>query len=305
MKLDLQELETFIQVVEQGSVSGAADRLSISKSVVSKRLSDLEKRLGAKLLYRSTRKVTPTENGVQFYQQVKAAVADLNDAAEAAAFTDSGLCGTLRILAPMSFGTLWLAPLIADFMQLHPGIQVALQLDDRVTDFEREGYDLCLRVSRIRDSALIARQLAISPRILCCSPEYAAHHGTPSTAAQILEHPCIGYCNVAAGQVWSFDALDPPGEPITLAPQGRFTSNNGEAMRDMALRGLGLTVLPAFIVQSQITNGSLLALEPGVRPTDDQIYALYPRSSRASRKVLALCDFLQQALAAQPWAHKS
>ena len=130
--------------------------------------------------------------------------------------------GRLQMLAPMSFGTLWLAPLIADFMQLHPGIQVALQLDDRVTDFEREGYDLCLRVSRIRDTALIARQLAVSPRVLCCSPDYAARHGTPSTAAQILEHPCIGYCNVAAGQVWSFEPLDAPGEQITLAPQGRI-----------------------------------------------------------------------------------
>lgn len=302
MKLDLQEIATFIQVVEQGSVSLAAERLSISKSVVSKRLSDLEKRLGATLLYRSTRKVTPTENGMQFYQQSKAAVADLNAAAEAAAFHDSGLSGMLRILAPMSFGTLWLAPLIAEFMQQHPHIQIALQLDDRISDFEREGYDLCLRVSRIRDSALIGRQLAVSPRVLCCSPAYAAQHGTPNTTAEILEHACIGYCNAAAGQVWSFEPLGTPGDTISLAPQGRFASNNGEAMRDMAMRGLGLTVLPAFIVHTQLADGSLLALEPGARPTDDQIYALYPRSSRASRKVLALCDFLQQALSAQPWS---
>lgn len=302
MKLDIQEIETFLRVAELGSVSLAAQQLGVAKSVVSKRLSDLERNLGARLLFRSTRKVAPTDSGQRFYRQAKAALAELRDAAETVAAEDSSLVGSLRVLAPMSFGTLWLAPLIGDFMQQHPGLQVALHLDDRLTDFERQGYDLCLRVSRLRDSALIARQLADSPRILCCSPDYAARHGVPGNAAQILEHPCIGYSNVAASQVWSFRTLDGTDETISLAPQGRFSSNNGEVMRDMALRGLGLTVLPAFIVQRHIDDGTLLALEPGVRPTDDQLHALYPRSSRASRKVLALCDFLQRALAEQPWS---
>jgi DNA-binding transcriptional LysR family regulator len=301
MKLDLQEIETFIQVVELGSVSLAAERMNISKSVVSKRLSDLEKRLSANLLYRSTRKVIPTENGLQFYQQTKAAVADLSEAAQAATFIDSGLCGTLRVLAPMSLGTMWLVPRIAEFMQLHPHLQVNLQLDDRQTDFEREGYDLCLRVSRIRDSALIARQLANSPRHLCCSPQYLAQHGSPNVAADILDHTCIGYSNVPAAQVWSFHSTDNPNELISLSPRGRFTGNNGEAMRDMAVHGLGLAVLPEFIIYQHLANGSLISLEPGVRPIDDKIYALYPRSSRSSRKVLALCDYLQQSLLSAPW----
>ena len=304
MKLDLQEIETFLQVVELGSVSLAAERLGVVKSVVSKRLSDLERRLGAKLLYRSTRKVTPTESGLQFYPRAKAALAALHEAAELASLDDSGLCGSLRILAPMSFGTLWLAPLLAEFMQQHPRIQLALQLDDRISDFEREGYDLCLRVSHLRDSALIARELAPSPRVLCCSPAYAQRHGLPQRPEQILDHTCIGYSNVATSQVWSFERLDAPGEPLNLSPSGRFTSNNGEAMRDMAMAGLGLAVLPVFIVQRQLDEGSLQVLEPGVRPTDNWIHALYPRSRRASPKVLALCDFLQQRLANPPWQQR-
>ncbi|WXL24851.1 LysR family transcriptional regulator [Ectopseudomonas mendocina] len=302
MKLDLQEIETFIQVVEHGSVSLAAEHINVSKSVVSKRLSDLEKRLNANLLYRSTRKVTPTENGRQFYKQSKAAIADLSEAAESAAFADSGLCGSMRILAPMSLGTLWLAPRVAEFMQLHPRIQINLQLDDRLTDFEREGYDLCLRISRIRDSALIARELSNSPRHLCCSPAYAEQHGVPLNAAEILDHPIIGYSNVSASQVWAFHSLDNPNELVSLSPQGRFTTNNGEVMRDMAVQGLGLSVLPEFIIHQQLANGSLITLEPGVRPVDDKIYALYPRSSRSLRKVLALCDFLQQSLMSAPWS---
>lgn len=302
MKLDFQEIDTFIHVVELGSVSLAAERMGISKSVVSKRLSDLEQRLDAKLLYRSTRKVSPTGNGTEFYQHSKAALANLQEAAETAAINESGLCGMLRITAPMSFGTLWLNRLIAQFMQQNPRIQVTLQLDDRLIDFEREGYDLCLRISRIRDSALIARQLAVSSRSLCCSPAYKAQHGVPQRVEEILEHACIGYANVAPGQVWAFAPLDQPSEVIHLAPQSRFISNNGEAMREMAEQGLGLTVLPTFIAHQQLKDGSLIALEPGVRPTDDYIYAMYPRSSRSSRKVQALCDFLQQALLDMPWA---
>ncbi|KRW62561.1 LysR family transcriptional regulator [Pseudomonas sp. TTU2014-080ASC] len=301
MRLDLQEIETFIQVVELGSVSQAAERLNISKSVVSKRLSDLERRLNANLLYRSTRKVTPTDNGVQFYQQSKAAISNLKEAAESATFIDSGLCGSMRVLAPMSLGTLWLAPRIAEFMKLHPRIRISLQLDDRLTDFEREGYDLCVRISRIGDSALIARPLSLSQRHLCCSPEYAAQNGTPGNISEIIDHSCIGYSNVPSTQVWSFQTIDPPNETFTLSPQGPFTTNNGEAMRDMVVQGMGLSVLPEFIIHRNLAEGSLISLEPGVRPIPDTIYALYPRSNRSSRKVLVLCDYLQQCLLSEPW----
>lgn len=301
MKLDLQEIETFLRVVELGSVSQAAQRMGLSKSVVSKRLSDLEKHLATRLLHRSTRRVAPSDTGLQFYEQARQALAQLTEAAETAASSESGLRGHLRLQAPMSFGTLWLAPLLAEFMAEQPELRVDLQLDDRILDFEREGYDLCIRISRLGDSALIARRLAASPRVLCCSPDYAARHGVPASAAEIARHPGIGYSNVSTGQVWTFRSPEGDGEPFSLAPQGRFTSNNGEIMCEMAVRGLGLAVLPRFIVQRALDSGALREIDIGATPVDDGIYALYPRAGRGSRKVAALCDFLQARLASAPW----
>ena len=298
MKLDLQEIETFFRVVELGSVSQAAQRLGLSKSVVSKRLSDLEKHLATQLLHRSTRRVTPTDTGLLFYEQARQALAQLTAAAETAASTEHSLRGHLRLLAPMSFGTLWLAPLLADFMAEQPELHVDLHLDDRRVDFEREGYDLCLRISRLGDSALIARKLAASPRVLCCSPGYAARHGVPASAAEVVRHPGIGYSNVSAGQVWTFQG---DGAPFSLTPQGRFSSNNGEVMCAMTVRGLGLAVLPRFIAQPALKRGALREIDIGATPVDDGIYALYPRAGRGSHKVTALCDFLQQRLASPPW----
>ncbi|TBU89704.1 LysR family transcriptional regulator [Phytopseudomonas dryadis] len=301
MKLDLQEIETYLRVVELGGVSRAAEDLGLSKSVVSKRLSDLEQRLGAKLLHRSTRKVAATDNGMLFYRQAKEALLDLNEAAEAAAFNDSGLRGRLHMLAPMSFGTLWLAPLIADFMGQHPQLEVNLRLDDRISDFEREGYDLCVRVSRIGDSALIARKLASSARMLCGSPDYLERHGIPEHIEELHEHDCIGYSNVSSRKFWSFENADEQGELASVAPRGRFSSNNGEAMRELVLAGQGLALLPSFLVHHHLEAGSLIEVLPRARPKPYSIYAMYPRSSRASRKVLALCDFLQQRLLGAPW----
>lgn len=301
MKLDLQEIETYLRVVELGGVSRAAEDLALSKSVISKRLSDLEQRLGSKLLHRSTRKVTPTDTGLAFYQQAKQALLELSEAAEAAAFNDSGLCGRLNMLAPMSFGTLWLAPLIAEFMRLHPQLEVSLYLEDRISDFEREGYDLCVRISRIGDSALIARRLASSARILCASPEYLQYRGTPEHVEALREHDCIGYSNVASRQFWSFENDDEQGELANVAPRGRFSSNNGEVMRELVLAGQGLALLPSFLVHQHLKDGSLVEILPQARPKPYSIYAMYPRSRRASRKVVALCEFLQQRLLEPPW----
>lgn len=301
MKLDLQEIETFLRVVELGGVSRAAEDLGLSKSVVSKRLSDLEQRLGARLLHRSTRKVSATENGLGFYQQARDALGLLRQAAEAASLTDNSLRGRLRMLSPMSFGTLWLAPLIAEFMGLHPELEINLQLDDRVGDFEREGFDLCIRISHIEDSALIARQLGRSSRVLCCSPAYLAKYGMPQRIEDLAAHDCIGYSNVASARFWSFDGDEALPQQPSIAPQGRFASNNGEVMCAMALGGQGLALLPRFIAHRYLNEGSLVQVLPQASPRDYGIYALYPRSSRGLNKVLAICDFLQQRLADPPW----
>ncbi|MGA4815826.1 LysR family transcriptional regulator [Pseudomonas aeruginosa] len=186
MSLRLEDIQAFLNVVELGSISAAAERMSLSKSVISKRVSDLERHLGVRLLYRSTRNVEPTEAGGFFYKSAKASLQDLNNAAESVALRENDLCGELRVMAPMSFGTLWLGPLVMEFMARNPRLEVVLQLDDRIVDFEKEGYDLAIRITRLQDSSLIARQLGTSRRVVCCSPELP---GTARPAATHRRHP--------------------------------------------------------------------------------------------------------------------
>ncbi|OES63171.1 LysR family transcriptional regulator, partial [Pseudomonas aeruginosa] len=209
MSLRFDDIEAFLNVAELNSVTSAAERMSLSKSVISKRVSDLERRLGVRLLYRTTRNVEPTEAGHFFYKAAKASLQELNNAAEIVALRENDLCGELRIVTPMSFGTLWLSPIIADFMSQHPRLEIVLQMDDRLTDFEKEGYDLSIRVTRLDDSSLIARPLANSQRVVCCSPDYAERHGTLDTLEQLMQHECLGYNNATPSQVWTFEPAFP------------------------------------------------------------------------------------------------
>ncbi len=257
MSLRLEDIQAFLNVVELGSISAAAERMSLSKSVISKRVSDLERHLGVRLLYRSTRNVEPTEAGGFFYKSAKASLQDLNNAAESVALRENDLCGELRVMAPMSFGTLWLGPLVMEFMARNPRLEVVLQLDDRIVDFEKEGYDLAIRITRLQDSSLIARQLGTSRRVVCCSPEYLERHGPLQRIEDILCHPCIGYSHNTPSQLWSFEPRV-AGEPARMiTPRGRFNTNNGQTMRDAAVRGLGLAMLPLFIAAEDLAAGRL------------------------------------------------
>ncbi len=303
MSLRFDDIEAFLNVAELNSVTSAAERMSLSKSVISKRVSDLERRLGVRLLYRTTRNVEPTEAGHFFYKAAKASLQELNNAAEIVALRENDLCGELRIVTPMSFGTLWLSPIIADFMSQHPRLEIVLQMDDRLTDFEKEGYDLSIRVTRLDDSSLIARPLANSQQVVCCSPDYAERHGTLDTLEQLMQHECLGYNNATPSQVWTFEPAFPGAKPRAVSPRGRFSSNNGQAMRDAALRGQGLALLPLFIVAEDLKNGRLVDAAPGLRPLDDVIYAMYSRAAAMSPKVKAFIQHLQQALSIPPWGN--
>ena len=199
MQLRTEEIEAYLLVVELGSVSGAARRMSLSKSVVSKRINDLERSLGVTLLQRSTRRVQATESGQHFYDRARAAMTQLTHAAESISETSQQLCGELRILAPMSFGTLWLSPLIAGFASAYPRLHVVMDLDDRVVDIGHERADVAIHASRLGDSALIARRLAVSRRVVCCSPAYAARAGLPASIGDIARHACLSYGNSPPG----------------------------------------------------------------------------------------------------------
>ncbi|WP_434666771.1 LysR family transcriptional regulator [Paraburkholderia sp. A3BS-1L] len=299
--LDNQDIQAFLMVVDQQSITGAARRLNLSKSVVSKRISDLERHLGTQLLMRSTRNVMPTDAGLIFYEAAQEATRRLNAVAETLSEHTNGLCGELRITAPVSLTQLWLGDVIADFAGQHPNLHLVLELDDRIVNIEAERFDLAIRVARLPDSALIARRIGVSSRVLVCSPEYARKHGVPASLDELASRRCLCYSNAPPSQTWSFRASATRGKPRTLSPPSAFASNNGEALRDAAVRGVGPAIVPAFIVGKDLMEGRLIRLLPDEQPEDDFIYAVYPRSPFTSRKLRAFIEHMRIALLASPW----
>ena len=301
MSLRTEEIEAYLAAVEHGGISAAARQMGLSKSVVSKRISDLERELGASLLQRSTRRIQPSEVGRYFYEQARAAMNQLTQAAHSVSEAAGEVCGELRILAPMSFGTRWLSPLIAEFGKANPRLRLSLELDDRLVDLSYEGYDVAIRATRLSDSSLIARKLAPSRRVLCCSPAYAARAGVPETLEDIGRHACLSYSNSSPGQIWSFQSGEHDDGVKSITPRGIYAANNGEVLRDATVAGCGLAVLPRFIAWEDLQAGRLIEIQPGATPVEDGIFALYPRNAFGSAKLKALVQFLQASLSPPPW----
>jgi DNA-binding transcriptional LysR family regulator len=300
MRYQLDDIAAFLQVVETGSISAAATQMNLAKSVVSKRVAELEQALGVALLKRSTHGVTPTDEGQTFHARGQAIMRQLDQAAEEVSSIDGGLCGALRLTAPMSFGTLYLGPILADFLQRHPQLEAALDLDDHIVDLQSSGYDLAIRIAHLPDSSLVARRLCASRRVVCCSPDYAGRAGLPASLDDIRHHTCIGYANVQSSQIWRFEPDKRDSETRSLTIRSRIVANNGEIMRDAALAGLGLTVLPVFIVAKSLADGRLIDAMPDARPVPDPIYAVYAKARHPSKKLKAVIAHLQSALHGDP-----
>jgi len=297
--LRLDDIHAFIAVAETRSVSGAARRLGVAKSMVSKRVSALEQALGATLLKRAPRSVSLTDRGGAFYSRARAILASLEEAAAEVRELQTSLGGLVRIAAPYTFGTMYLGRLLWPFLKAHPLLEVALDLDDKVVDLLGSGYDLGLRIGPLADSSLVSRHLADISRVLCASPEYLARHGTPASLEELSAHACVGYAHLAAGQVWRFRAGR--GER-SVRVQSRFVANNGELMRGAAIAGVGLLMVPEFIVADALASGSLVRVLPSMPPVGTALVALYPRDRQGSARVRTIVDHLAQALAPiPPW----
>ncbi len=293
MRYKLEDILTFLTVIEAGGLTAAARRLGVAKSVVSKRISDLESALGATLLRRSARGVAPTDAGAAFYRRTRDILAELDDAAASAAGAGE-LSGLIRVAGPLSFGTLHLAPVLVDFLACHPHVELALHLNDRVVDIVREGYDLAVRIGRLKDSSLVAKKLAECKRVLCCSPTYARRAGLPSSLDELKDHACIGYSNAPIGERWLFEVKE-LGKQRSVLVRPRLTVDNGEAIRDAAIAGLGLTVLPIFIVADALRAGRLLPVLRDTPVVSDGIFVVYPPDRHLSTKVRALIEHLTAA----------
>lgn len=300
MKYRLEDLEAFLHVAEAGRVSQAAVRLGLAKSIVSKRIARLEDVLAVELMHRSTRGVTLTDKGVEFYKRARIILDELEAAGEEMSERGDDLRGSLRVTVPMTFGTLYLSRILFAYLRDHPRLNAQIEFDDRMLDLADAGYDLAVRITRLPGLSLKARKLARSQRIVCCSPEYARRAGRPATLDDLVRHACIGYANVDAGQIWEFKPEKDGMDPHRLTIRSDMIVNNGEAMRDAAIAGLGLAVLPLFIAADALRRGELINALPQPEPTADIIYAVYPFTRHVTRKVRSVIDYLAAELRDPP-----
>ena len=294
-----ENMETFIRVVEAGSISGAAERMGVTKSSVSRRLKELEGHLGVELFHRTTRKMNLTDTGRSFYQQSVRILEDVLETEIATSKAHGELQGSLKIALPLSFGLMHMGPAINDFLEAHPQIEFDLDFNDREVDLIQEGFDLAIRIASLADSSLIARRLAPIQHVLCASPEYLDKHNEPKSLEDLQQHQCLAYSLMHDHKTWRFTDNNNQQYKITFNPH--IKASVGEYLRDAAVNGQGIVVLPTFIVYSEIENGSLLPLLPDYQPWQIDAYAVYPQTRHLSQRVRAFVDFLVKRFEGIPY----
>ena len=296
------DLQTFVQIVAAGSISGAAEHMNVAKSAVSRRLTELEERLGVQLVRRTTRRLSLTESGRGFYERCLRILADLEEAEQNVLQAHAALRGTLRVALPLSFGLLHLAPAIQDFMTLHPSVEFDLDFNDRHVDLMQEGFDVAIRIAQLPDSSLIARRIAPIRNVVCASPGYFAAHGTPQQPADLAQHVCLAYSNLANPGTWTYRQAD--GHSGAVKIPIRLKSNNGDFLISAALAGHGMVMQPSFYVYQAIASGALIAVLTEVHWPEINAYALYPSTRHLSTRVRAFVDFVAERFAGTPyWDH--
>ncbi len=295
--LKLDGIAAFVAVAEAGSISEAARRLRLAKSVVSERLAELERSLGATLLHRTTRRLALTEDGGAFLDRAVRITREVEEAATDLAERRGTLSGPLRLAAPVTFGRLHLGPALYPFLARHPRIELTLELDDRRVDAAAEGYDAVVRHGVLADSRLVAWRLAPSRRVLVAAPSYLARHGKPASIAELEQHRGIFYTNRGVAD-WRFPGLQ--GVMVVRARIG-LRVNNGDMMRDAAVAGLGIALLPTFIIDAAVKAGALVVLEIGAEAEAELVYMAHPEGRRASAKLRALAACLRDAFGDPPY----
>jgi DNA-binding transcriptional LysR family regulator len=285
----LDAMNAFAKVVAAGSYAEAARRLGLTRSAVSKAVMELEQILGARLLDRTTRRVTPTEAGLAYYERVASILADVEETELQISRLHEEPRGVLKVNAPMSFGILYLGDAVAEFMARYPELRLELVLNDRFIDPLEEGVDVTIRIGTLSDSSLIARRLAPARRGLVAAPAYVARHGAPETPADLVNHRCLAYGHMAAVHRWQ---LMQGGEVVNVQISAALCSNNGEVLRAAALAGNGIANLPTFLVGPDIAAGQLQTVLTATPPTELGIFALYAPNRYLAAKTRVFIDFL-------------
>lgn len=285
----LTSMAVYLRVVEKGGFSAAAEEFDISPTMVGKHVRALEERLGGRLLNRTTRSQSLTELGRTYYERCKQVVADVEAMEDIASEMRSTPRGVLRVNAPMSFGSMQLAPALADYMARFPEVEIDLSLNDRVVDLVDEGYEVAIRVGDLADSGLVARKLAPYRIIACASPDYLARHGKPRTPRDLLKHNCLAFSVGSVGHHWHFQGAS--GKQI-IAIKGRLQINNGEGLRNAALRGIGFIWQPESLVANDIKAKRLVRILVNHEPAPRAMHVVYHADRRPTPKLKSFVDFV-------------
>ena len=286
----LAALKVFCAVIEAGGFAPAADRLGLSTTAVSRHVAQLETQLGIRLLQRTTRRMRPTDEGLAYYERCTQVLHELDEADALVSGTALRPSGRLRITAPIALATLRLAPALAEFARLHPQLELDLVLSDHLVDLTEEGIDIAIRVGRVGNENLVARQIAETEILLAASPEYLQRAGEPKTLDDLSRHACITYSHERQANHWTFCL--PDGEERPIRVNSRINANNGTLLAEMAAAGCGITRAPCFILGPLIEAGRLKRVLPELPPQTLPVHAVYPTRRHLSAKVRALTDFL-------------
>ncbi|MCW8931435.1 MAG: LysR family transcriptional regulator [Gammaproteobacteria bacterium] len=294
-----ENMSSFIRVVETGSISGAADRLGVAKSAVSRRLKELEEHLGVELFHRTTRSMNLTDTGRAFYHQSVRILEDVIEAELATSQAHGTLKGSLKIALPSTFGLMHMGPAINEFLKAHPNIEFDLDFNDREVDLIQEGFDLAIRIANLPDSSLIARRLAPIQIVMCASPLYLEKMGVPQSPEELSEHQCLVYSLLRDFDYWHL--TDPDGKEIKVKIHPYLKASTGEFLKNAAVEGLGVILMPSFIAYKEIERGALVPILQDYKIPQIDAYAIYPQTRHLSQRVRAFVDFLVKRFEGTPY----
>jgi len=292
------DIALFLRVLDLGSISAAARTLDLSVAVASQRLKRLERELGVRLLHRTTRQLHPTPEGLLLAEQGRGLVEDLEALADGLRRTGRGVAGTLRVTMPSTFGRIYISPLLPEFLALHPGVRVSVDMSDVKVDLVSAGMDMAIRIGTLDDSSLVARQLATNRRVLCASPEYLRRYGTPVTPADLAAHQCLLLVGSQGRQdTWRLREGD---TEVSVRVSGRIESNQGELLRDAAVAGLGIALHSSWHVHEDLRAGRLQVVLADHPLPETGIHAVMPQRRLVPPRVRAFVEFLAGRLGGNP-----
>jgi len=283
-------ISAFVAVVETGGFTAAGERLAVAKSVVSRRISQMEKHLGSRLLNRTTRKLVLTETGRHFYEQSARILLDLADAEERVSQETTELAGTIKLTAPLSFSASHLSHALVGFLGEHPTIQINLKLDDSQVNLVEEGVDMAIRIGRLEDSTLISRRLGSIRLVSCASRSYLQQHGEPAHPSDLADHDGLQYTNISYRQQWQYKNTQ--GETIYGHPKIVFRANNGDILATMATAGLGIVTAPTFVLGKYISERQLIRILGDFPSPSVGLYAVYPPGRLIPKRIRLFSDYL-------------